>query len=1085
MLPKNRVAACVHVYYEAGWKQIAEVLGNIPPYADIFVTCREEIAASLTQTVEAQFPQAEVIVFPNVGMDVLPFLLLCHEKHLHEYDAVLKLHTKNTKSDLRASQGEIMFDGLCGTPELTNDIIETFRANRNVGMVGTAFQLRSAHALMYGNREKMNLLLQKMEIDLSDWAFFTGTMFWIAGVALRDIALMAPQLLEQGKREEQGKTGGDGTLAHTLERVFGALSKSAGLETYVVERKDPDSGEYLVMPSRLHGPSNAHRFLELGSTDLLRRHNEASHWCKTIRDSGMFDSSYYAKSSSEYPIPGMDPLYHFVLYGDLFEFWPSAEFDNTYYQLRRRDVAREQICTLAHYLHMGKRENTPAMPNSDDWFEVVKRLGLFNADWYAQTYPDVELSGVAPETHYRVIGQYLGRASNMNFQPSKISSISTSYCLKEQNAVSYLRHHYLEEERLYGTLKRAVGNGDYAFVRSFARRIENQYGSSRMLREAQATYYTLVHDWEKARDYWKDFWENIETKFDDGRHGSSSICLDIPSRPLPNFKLICPNQNWEEKQPNASSDAQVGSRKICIYTTLFGDIDDLIPVQNPISGIDYICFTDRARSATGWKQIVVSPKKMDNNLNAKIFKILPHQYLGEYDASMFVDANTVFLGRMGELIDLCWDGGDFVMWQHPLREDTYVEAAAIIAHQRHSPEKIIKQVAHYAEEGLARNAGIFEASFIWRRHKKKAVSAFMEEWWSEITTHSARDQISLSYLVWKTGFRPALLSPELGTSRENIYFFKAPHCDGKVLDKEQQDTSIEAPAVLTKDRDITFLYDEAHRGTGSTVLRGEQLSNLVKARYKLDREVSYSSDTAIQNRIIVLTKGFLKSTDAEALHELGKHNVLVADFVDEPPKPELIKEIDVLMASSLLGYKSYMTRFPQVPTFHVTHHVDTRIPAGAAAKADVLRAGYFGEIVNTIRSPEIEQLVKFNLVDTSKQTNSWIDDLSQFNFHYACRRNREIDGAKPFLKGFVAAHCGANMMIQKTAGDAPFYLGSDYPYLLPAEATAEDIVEALRYAQETFGGREWEYGLQIMRDVAARSCVDYVMAEFTDMIGRI
>ena len=33
----------------------------------------------------------------------------------------------------------------------------------------------------------------------------------------------------------------------------------------------------------------------------------------------------------------------------------------------------------------------------------------FDAQWYAETYADVGLSGLDPETHYRLIGRMLGR----------------------------------------------------------------------------------------------------------------------------------------------------------------------------------------------------------------------------------------------------------------------------------------------------------------------------------------------------------------------------------------------------------------------------------------------------------------------------------------------------------------------------------------------------------------------------------------------------------------------------------------------------------------------------------------------------
>ena len=1078
---RKKVAACVHVYYEDGWDQIAEYLTHMPAYVDIFVTCREAIAASLTPKVKARFAQAEIVVMPNLGMDVLPFLLLAHEKKLYEYDAVLKLHTKNTKTKLRADQGVIMFDGLCGSSALVNDIIDVFATDRDTGMVGTAFQLRSANALMYGNRARMAKLLEQLDINLVDWPFFTGTMFWIAGMALHDIAHLAPDLLEQTKNEVQGQTGGDGTLAHTLERVFGALCKTAATNFYLTERADTESGKFLVIPMRLHAPANNWRLLELGSTDLLRRYIEGPHWCKTLQKTELFDPDYYTKKAERFAVPGMDPAYHFVLYGDLFELDPSPGFDTTYYQMRRRDVVRETICSLAHYLHAGHRDDTPASPTDEDWFDLAERLLLFDPDWYSAAYPDVAMTRLTPKEHYRLVGQRLGRASSAKFDPAKIPVLAQDADTRGIELRTFLERYFLDEEYLYKVLKRAGQNGDFALVRSFANRLRNQYGFSRALNEALATSYVLNGDWDKGKQAWAAFWEEVEREEDSSRHGSSGLAFDKPSRALDDFTTL-ETETFSRQLADPLRDA---APRVCIYTTLFGDIDDLIPVLNPAEGVDYLCFTDRPRVAVGWKQMIVDPGMGDDNMNAKVFKVLPHKHLQAYDYSMFVDANTVFLGRMNELVGLCMKGGDFVMWQHPLRDDPYVEVNAIIAHRRHGPENILDQMQHYAEAGMPRNTGMFEASFIWRRHMQADVVDLMEKWWDEICQFSKRDQISLAYLVWKTGMRPALLSPDLGTSRENIFFFKAHHRNGKIREQSDLETVPFAPVVNTQDRAITFLYSPEHVATGSTVLRGQQLSSLVKGHYEGGRDVHYSPETDIRDQIVVLTKGFLKTTTAEQLHTLRKHNVLIADFVDEPPNANLIQEIDLLMASSLLGYKSYMMSFPDVPAFHVTHHVDTRIPACSEAATESFQAGYFGELVNTIQDAEIEKLVSFNLVDTSKQTNAWIDDLAHYNFHYAFRKTREIDGAKPFLKGFVAAHCGVNMMIQESAGDAPFYLGSDYPYMMSADATVEDIVEALQNARDSLGGPEWQYGREIMRNVANRSSVEYVLTEFSDMISAL
>ncbi len=1084
MKMKQNIAVCVHVYYADMWNYIMEYIKNIPGSADYYITCHDAIYPLISERAARDLVGAEVLIAPNTGMDALPFLIAAREKQLFRYKAVLKLHTKNQKSELRTNQGRIMLDGLCGSTTLVENIVEVFRQDPDAGMVGTAFQLRSANALMYGNRDRMRSLLSSLRIDITDWPFFTGTMFWIAGRMLRDIVEITPQLLDEALGEEASSTGADGALAHTIERAFGALIKSMAANLYVTEKKGADSPDFLVLPLRQHGPANHWRFLELGSTDLAKRHIEAKHWCQLIMKSEYFDKDYYRKEASPYAVPGMDDVYHFVLYGDLFELNPSRTFSTTYYQILRRDVVRESMCSLAHYLQSGRHENSSANPSREEWEELSKRHLLFDAEWYQARYSDVTCSGIEPERHYRLIGQWLGRIPSPKFRLSEIPVIDSEEITPVRAFERFFKKHYLEESLLYGVLKRATHNGDYNIIPSLAKRIVCKFGTSRALNEALATSYTLDGQWNDAEKKWLEFWREATRAEDSSRHGASVLHFDRPSKPLPAFESIEIANIYAQKIDEGNHGNTAPRARVCIYTSLFGSIDDLIPVIEPAEGVDYICFTDYERNAKGWQQIIVDqPDQPSDNLNAKIFKILPHKFLSNYEYSLFVDANTVFLGRTKQLLDICRYGGDFVMWQHPFRDDVYTEVCAVIAHRRHSPANIIKQLQHYSKSGLPRNTAMFEASFIWRRHNDPCVSTLMEEWWQHICKFSSRDQISLAYLVWKNETRPTLMPRELGTSRDNVFFFKTNHRNGATRKAEESNPLRTASTQHSKARNITFLYHEKYASSGSTVLRGQQLSRLIARHYEGDRAVRYINEPiGIRNEIIILTKGYLKMTTPDQLHALRRHNILIADFVDEPPRQELIGHLDMLMASSLCGYKEYLMSFSDVPSFHVTHHVDTRIPRCEEAATNTFRAGYFGEIVNTIRCEEIDKLVEFNLVDTSKQTSAWIDELVHYNFHYAFRNTRSIDGAKPFLKGFVAAHCGSNMIIQKSAGDASFYLGTDYPYLVENDANHQQIVETLEYARDTIGGREWRYGREIMREVQARSSLEYVTNEFDAMI---
>ena len=481
----------------------------------------------------------------------------------------------------------------------------------------------------------------------------------------------------------------------------------------------------------------------------------------------------------------------------------------------------------------------------------------------------------------------------------------------------------------------------------------------------------------------------------------------------------------------------------------------------------------------GWEYRLVKPDLGDPNLDAKIYKVLPQEFDQDFDYTMFVDANTLLSGRIDEFIDKYLADNEFVMFKHPERSDIYAEGVAIVESERHSPAKILDQISAYSRLGLPAESGLAEASFIWRSTRNATLTELMIRWWQHICTYTKRDQLSLGFIMWEQKFRPRALPKDVGTSRDNSYFFKLPHA--KLPSEVKTGVSGRAGLGPVKSADIWFLYAARHAKTGSTVLRGQQLSDLYREFSGDDRGVFYSTFDDLSEKIVYLTKGYLMQRGVDGVARLkARGNIVLADYVDAKANPEVAKIVDVLIASSIKGFIDLRGRFPATRSHHVTHHVDLRINDVSVPKSYV--AGYFGELVNTIIDPTLRNIVKFVSVDTSTVDLAWLKALHQFSFHYAARKKRGIDDHKPFLKGFTAAHCGANMLIQSGAGDAKYYLGEDYPYLVSDNAAIGEVIEKLKFAEESFGGPEWQFGLEVMAEVRERSSRRKVASELLALI---
>lgn len=259
-------------------------------------------------------------------------------------------------------------------------------------------------------------------------------------------------------------------------------------------------------------------------------------------------------------------------------------------------------------------------------------------------------------------------------------------------------------------------------------------------------------------------------------------------------------------------------------------------------------------------------------------------------------------------------------------------------------------------------------------------------------------------------------------------------------------------------------------------MRGEQLSKIVRDRTNID--VAYVNEHAldkIKNSLVVLTKGFLKKVTQRELEILRNNkNIICTDYVDDPEKKEVVEVVDVLVASSIRQLMHYKKKYPEKYSHMVTHHVDPDIPHIEPPK-DVARIGYFGELANAKWKDELKGKVSFILTNTKTRSREWIDELKNYNVHYAVRQKRTIDGFKPFLKGFTAAHCNAAIVVEKNEGDALYYLGSDYPFML--QESDLDSVSALLDNLEMNGVSLLKYVFGRMLSLKNRSSYQSVAFE--------
>lgn len=605
--------------------------------------------------------------------------------------------------------------------------------------------------------------------------------------------------------------------------------------------------------------------------------------------------------------------------------------------------------------------------------------------------------------------------------------------------------------------------------------VESHFKARRFYIQARSIAFLRAAKFIKSKRSWQEYYE----RYDSDPSFQKERYLKIRNNTSGKFSIL------ENTSPQGNA-SKLFQSNTCVYTALFGDYDNLPPVISNLTGIDFICFTDVDRHIPGWKVVKVD-RKFENPIKEnRYYKLLPHLHLSSYENSLYIDSNIFILADINFLLKKCGNNA-FVGWGHPERSDVYSELVAIISNFRHRPDEMLEQFVFFTKERLPKDIGMIEACFLWRSHTDKEVINLMNSWWDFFQYKGNRDQPALGYLMHKLSIKPRIFDDKYGNTRSNDFFYKLPHLGNplKFFETDKLCNKNKEKISVVSRNSIVWVYREEQKNVASTFMRGYQLSDMVAKRADGGFNVDYVNENNVGNirdSIVILTKGFLKKATTEEITNIKKkNNIICVDFVDDPERKDIVDAADVLIASSisqLLHYKlTYMNKLSHM----ITHHVDPEITINRQI-LDKPSVGYFGELVNAKWREELNDKVSFILTNTKTRTKEWIPELSNYNCHYAVRNRREIDGFKPFLKGYTAAHCNSIIIVPKFEGDARYYLTSDYPYLLKDDSL-ESVIEMLEIFYDGFGSKEHLLAKDIMDSVRVRSSINAIFLEIENLRG--
>lgn len=221
---------------------------------------------------------------------------------------------------------------------------------------------------------------------------------------------------------------------------------------------------------------------------------------------------------------------------------------------------------------------------------------------------------------------------------------------------------------------------------------------------------------------------------------------------------IEPAPTAESRRPQRSRPFVRAGDSVVVCTAITNGYDRLLPLNEQcVRPARQVAFLDAAtRSATTstgkWEVRDIDPHEADPNRQAKLPKIMPELFFPDAGYSLWIDGNValIYPFDIRRLIDEFLGDADICIARHHARTCVYQEAEVCRSRRLDDARVIDRQMTRYRREGFPAKYGLNEAPVILRRHTD-AVKDFDRQWWQEIREGSRRDQLSLNYVLWKTG----------------------------------------------------------------------------------------------------------------------------------------------------------------------------------------------------------------------------------------------------------------------------------------------------------------------------------------------
>lgn len=191
-----------------------------------------------------------------------------------------------------------------------------------------------------------------------------------------------------------------------------------------------------------------------------------------------------------------------------------------------------------------------------------------------------------------------------------------------------------------------------------------------------------------------------------------------------------------------------------VFTVIIGPYDNLKPIKESNEAWRYVCITDNEGiEPNGWEIIPVKllnpPEKLTGVRLQRWVKVIGGIQFFKCD-TLYVDGSHEIVKDVTELYQHLTMNIAFK--KHPIRNCYIDEGEACKRLKKAANWLIDRQITDYKVQGLPFGYGMFETGIIIRKYNSEVVRLCVL-WASEIEKFSHRDQLSVTWVLFKTGIQ--------------------------------------------------------------------------------------------------------------------------------------------------------------------------------------------------------------------------------------------------------------------------------------------------------------------------------------------